>query len=75
MNRRAYLKAAAMAEMSPLRAPSNPTGFPAIIMTNHTYKVAPGCLYPYPDVNSLTFGVIGSARSGRITQFGTKLIF
>jgi hypothetical protein len=32
-------------------------------------------LYPDPDVNSPTFGVIGSARSGRINQFGTKLIF
>ncbi len=37
---------------------------------NHTQL-----LYPDPDVNSPTFGVIGSARSGRINQFGTKLIF
>jgi len=32
-------------------------------------------LYPDANVNSPTFGVIGSARSGRIIQYGTKFIF
>jgi len=56
MNRRAYLKAAAVAAMSPLRAQSNPT-VPAITMTTHTYKVAQGCEI-HADVYGYTDGVV-----------------
>ena len=44
--------------------------FEAFNAFNHTQF-----LYPDANVNSPTFGVIGSARPGRIIQYGTKLIW